>query len=243
MVIHGDHDITTSPRAQRGQPRSGATARAMISCVMRRSRCPGDRRQPRVVHHHPLPDLGRRLGAVGAARARPDARRQAGGDPPTAGFRRDHRRDEHGAEASFRDQGRTARRGRLSGARGDAAHLRRSRRRPRHDRFRADGRRPDDLRRRPRDHRGAPDRGAAGGRRSICEAADETPKPGDPRLANATTTIIASPMASLEAAATLARAAGVTPLILGDAIEGEAREVGRAMAADALRQDAGGRRC
>jgi hydroxypyruvate reductase len=56
-------------------------------------------------------------------------------------------------------------------------------------------------------------------------AADETPKPGDPRLANATLHMIATPQMSLEAAAKVARRAGVKPLILGDAIEGEAREV------------------
>jgi len=59
---------------------------------------------------------------------------------------------------------------------------------------------------------------------------DETPKPGDPRLARAETFMIATPQQSLEAAAAVARAAGVTPLILGDAIEGEAREVGKVMA-------------
>ena len=63
---------------------------------------------------------------------------------------------------------------------------------------------------------------------------DETPKPADPRLAAARTVLVASPLASLEAAAAAARAAGITPLILGDAIEGEARDVGRAMAATAL---------
>ena len=60
--------------------------------------------------------------------------------------------------------------------------------------------------------------------------ADETPKPGDPRLARAETVMIATPQMSLEAAAEVARAAGVSPLILGDAIEGEAREVGKVMA-------------
>jgi len=65
-------------------------------------------------------------------------------------------------------------------------------------------------------------------------AADETPKPGDPRLARAEAHIIARPQESLEAAATAARAAGITPVILGDAIEGEAREVARAMAQTAL---------
>ena len=61
-------------------------------------------------------------------------------------------------------------------------------------------------------------------------AADETPKPGDYRFANAQTIMIATPQLSLEAAASVARQAGVTPLILGDALEGEAREVGRVMA-------------
>ena len=60
--------------------------------------------------------------------------------------------------------------------------------------------------------------------------AAETPKPGDLRLADNVTTIVARPQASLEAAAEVARRAGVTPLILGDSLEGEAREVGRVMA-------------
>ncbi|MBE7209433.1 MAG: DUF4147 domain-containing protein [Gluconacetobacter diazotrophicus] len=42
--------------------------------------------------------------------------------------------------------------------------------------------------------------------------------------------MIASPLASLLAAAAVARARGVTPVILGDAIEGEAREAGIVMA-------------
>jgi hydroxypyruvate reductase len=65
-------------------------------------------------------------------------------------------------------------------------------------------------------------------------AAEETPKRGDPRLAAAETVIIARPQASLEAAAEVARRAGVAPLILGDALEGEAREVGRVLAGIAL---------
>jgi glycerate 2-kinase len=66
--------------------------------------------------------------------------------------------------------------------------------------------------------------------RHIEQSKDETPKPGDPRLARAQTVLIATPQMSLEAAAEVARRAGVTPMILGDAIEGEAREVGRVMA-------------
>ncbi|HVY06784.1 MAG TPA: glycerate kinase [Burkholderiales bacterium] len=56
-------------------------------------------------------------------------------------------------------------------------------------------------------------------------AKEETPKPGDPRLAKTELHMVATPQMSLEAAAEIARKSGVTPLILGDAIEGEAREV------------------
>src|SRR6185369_5260814 len=61
-------------------------------------------------------------------------------------------------------------------------------------------------------------------------ADDETPKPGDPRLAGAETVMIATPQMSLEAAAEVARRNGVAPLLLGDALEGEAAEVGKLMA-------------
>jgi len=54
---------------------------------------------------------------------------------------------------------------------------------------------------------------------------DETPKPGDPRLARVDNRIIATPQQSLEAAAAVARAADFAPLILSDSIEGEARDV------------------
>ncbi|MEI7967895.1 MAG: glycerate kinase [Betaproteobacteria bacterium] len=56
-------------------------------------------------------------------------------------------------------------------------------------------------------------------------ATDETPKPGDPRLARSETRMIATPQMALEAAAKVASDAGYTPLILGDALEGESREV------------------
>jgi glycerate 2-kinase len=56
-------------------------------------------------------------------------------------------------------------------------------------------------------------------------AKDETPKPRDPRLARVETAIIARPQDALEAAAAAAHQAGLTPVILGDSIEGEAREV------------------
>jgi len=56
-------------------------------------------------------------------------------------------------------------------------------------------------------------------------AREETPKPGDLRLARTELHLIATPQMSLEAAAAVAGKAGVTPVILGDAIEGESREV------------------
>jgi glycerate 2-kinase len=55
---------------------------------------------------------------------------------------------------------------------------------------------------------------------------EETPKPGDPCFERVENVMIATPQASLEAAAAVAREAGVTPVILGDSIEGESRDVG-----------------
>ncbi len=62
----------------------------------------------------------------------------------------------------------------------------------------------------------------------------ESVKPGDPRLAHSTVRMIATPQMALEAAARVARAAGIEPYILGDAIEGEARDVGKVFAGMAL---------
>ncbi len=71
-------------------------------------------------------------------------------------------------------------------------------------------------------------------RRHLEAAEDESPKPGDPRLAGAETVMVARPMGSLEAAAEAARAAGVEARILGDDLEGEARDLGRQQAEAAL---------
>lgn len=60
---------------------------------------------------------------------------------------------------------------------------------------------------------------------------EETPKPGDPLFARVENRVIATAHRSLEAAAEIFRAAGVTPVILGDTITGEAREVAKVMAA------------
>jgi glycerate 2-kinase len=62
----------------------------------------------------------------------------------------------------------------------------------------------------------------------------ESVKPDDPRLAGHETIFVATPQMGLEAAAALARQAGITAHILGDGIEGEAREVGKVMGGIAL---------
>jgi glycerate 2-kinase len=69
---------------------------------------------------------------------------------------------------------------------------------------------------------------AAAGLRS---GAFETPKPGDPRLARSTLSVIATPQASLMAAAQAAHKLGITAHVLSDEIEGESREVGKVHAA------------
>lgn len=55
---------------------------------------------------------------------------------------------------------------------------------------------------------------------------EETPKPGDPRLAKVETIMVATPRRSLEAAAAVAKEHGVEVVLLGDNLEGEARELG-----------------
>lgn len=59
----------------------------------------------------------------------------------------------------------------------------------------------------------------------------ETPKPADPRFAHHRHTVIATARNALEAAAVTASAAGITPHILSDGIEGESRDIGSMHAA------------
>jgi hydroxypyruvate reductase len=64
--------------------------------------------------------------------------------------------------------------------------------------------------------------------RAVLEGpAGKTPKPGDPVFENADLRIVARPADSLAAAAEIGRAAGYEVAVLGDALEGEARDVGR----------------
>jgi glycerate 2-kinase len=62
----------------------------------------------------------------------------------------------------------------------------------------------------------------------LAQATDETPKPGE--LPNAEFDLIATPMAALSRMAETARGLGLAPLVLGDALEGESREIGTVMA-------------
>lgn len=74
---------------------------------------------------------------------------------------------------------------------------------------------------------------------ALNDIANETLKPGDAKLARSTYKLVATPKASLEAAAAVARKAGYRVDVLGDSLEGEAREVGRfhaEMALDAKRR-------
>ena len=67
-------------------------------------------------------------------------------------------------------------------------------------------------------------RGAAG-------AIPETPKPGDPGFARSDVRVIATAHASLMAAAAFVQARGITPMVLGDSVTGESREVAKVHAA------------
>ena len=70
--------------------------------------------------------------------------------------------------------------------------------------------------------------------RHLEQGREETPKQGDPRLAGAEARIVATPAMALAAAADAARKAGYAPVVLGDALEGEARVLARDHAALAL---------
>ncbi len=59
----------------------------------------------------------------------------------------------------------------------------------------------------------------------------ETPKPGDALFAGHDVRLIATPMQSLQAAAEVARAAGIPAHVLSDEVEGESRDVGKVHAA------------
>jgi hydroxypyruvate reductase len=74
---------------------------------------------------------------------------------------------------------------------------------------------------------------------ALQDPANETPLPGSPALARSRFVLAARPLASMQAAAKLAAAAGYRVDILGDSLEGEARSVAAfhaAMAKDAKKR-------
>ena len=71
----------------------------------------------------------------------------------------------------------------------------------------------------------------AAARAGLQSGAFETPKPGDAVFTGHQVKMIATPQQSLEAAAAVARTAGIAAHILSDQIEGESREVGKVHAA------------
>src|SRR2546421_1310957 len=73
----------------------------------------------------------------------------------------------------------------------------------------------------------------------LAAAADETPKPADPVFAHTSFELIASPQQALTAAADAATARNITPVVLSDRIEGEARDIAAMHAAIALQLRAG----
>lgn len=66
---------------------------------------------------------------------------------------------------------------------------------------------------------------------ALADPRNETVKPGDPCLRRAEYRLVATPRMALEAAATVAARHGYRPLILGDALEGEARDLASTHAA------------
>jgi glycerate 2-kinase len=74
----------------------------------------------------------------------------------------------------------------------------------------------------------------AAARELLVSGRGESIKPGDERLARASVSIVASAQNALEAAAAVARKAGIEAHILSDAMEGEARDVGTVLASLAL---------
>lgn len=71
-------------------------------------------------------------------------------------------------------------------------------------------------------------------RAALASGAGESIKPDDPRLQGNVVSIVATPQMALARAAATAQEAGIAAHILGDAIEGEARDVGKVMGGIAL---------
>jgi hydroxypyruvate reductase len=77
---------------------------------------------------------------------------------------------------------------------------------------------------------------------ALSAAANETPKPGDPRLARSDYRLVLTPKLMIEAVAAEAVRLGFEPVLLGEDLQGEAREVAAAHARLAREAARGGRR-
>ena len=135
-----------------------------------------------------------------------------------------------------RDPGRAAR-ARHARARAGAGDLGRDRRRSDAHRLRSVRARSVDVRGRARDPRALrraarPPRSPRISTRGAQGEIAETPKPGDPLFTHAENRVIATAHASLMAAAAFVQAHGVTPLVLGDSVTGESREVAKVYGRD-----------
>jgi hydroxypyruvate reductase len=78
---------------------------------------------------------------------------------------------------------------------------------------------------------------------ALADPANETPKPGDPRLAASDYRLVLTPRAMIEAVAADASALGYEPVLLGHELRGEAREVAVQHAQLAREAARAGRRC
>ncbi len=77
---------------------------------------------------------------------------------------------------------------------------------------------------------------------ALSDPANETLKPGNPACARSTYKVVATAAGSLKAAGDLARKSGYEPIVLGDRVEGEAREVAAQHAAMAREHANAGRK-
>jgi hydroxypyruvate reductase len=77
---------------------------------------------------------------------------------------------------------------------------------------------------------------------ALADPANESPKPGDPAFANSEFILAGAPKMALDAAAGALAALGYETMVLGDALEGEARDVASAHASLALEARKAGRR-
>jgi glycerate 2-kinase len=83
---------------------------------------------------------------------------------------------------------------------------------------------------------------SAAARHLLADPHNETPKPGDPAFAKAEFRLVARPADAFQAAEAVARAAGFECILLGDRLEGEAREVAAVHVGLARELAAAGRR-